>query len=80
MAEHGIQDFRTAKRKAAERFGITEEGALPSNAEIEASLAAYQRLFAADTHGATLRGAAARGAARDAQPGAPSPRAWSARC
>jgi hypothetical protein len=55
MAEHGIQDFRAAKRKAAERFGITEEGALPSNAEIEASLAAYQRLFAADTHGATLK-------------------------
>ena len=55
MAEHGIQDFRAAKRKAAERFGITEEGALPSNAEIEASLAAYQRLFAADTHGATLQ-------------------------
>jgi len=55
MAEHGIQDFRAAKRKAAERFGITEEGALPSNAEIEASLVAYQRLFAADTHGATLQ-------------------------
>ncbi len=55
MAEHGIQDFRFAKRKAAERFGITEEGALPSNAEIEASLAAYQRLFAADTHALTLK-------------------------
>ena len=55
MAEHGIQDFRAAKRKAAERFGITEEGALPSNAEIEASLAAYQRLFGADTHGVTLQ-------------------------
>ena len=55
MAEHGIQDFRAAKRKAAERFGITEEGALPSNSEIEASLLAYQRLFAADTHGATLQ-------------------------
>ena len=24
MAEHGIQDFLTAKRKAAERLGITE--------------------------------------------------------
>ncbi len=31
MAEHGIQDFRAAKRKAAERFGIGEEGALPRN-------------------------------------------------
>jgi hypothetical protein len=55
MAEHGIQDFRAAKRKAAERFGITEEGALPSNSEVEASLVEYQRLFAADTHGATLQ-------------------------
>ena len=55
MAEHGIQDFRTAKRKAAERFGVTEEGVLPSNTEVETSLVEYQRLFAADTHGATLR-------------------------
>jgi hypothetical protein len=55
MAEHGIQDFRTAKRKAAERFGVTEEGVLPSNSEVEASLGEYQRLFGADTHDATLR-------------------------
>ena len=55
MAEHGIQDFRTAKRKAAERFGVTEEGVLPSNTEVETSLVEYQRLFAADTHDATLR-------------------------
>jgi len=55
MAEHGIQDFRAAKRKAADRFGITEEGALPSNAEIEESLVAYQRLFGREAHDATLR-------------------------
>ena len=55
MAEHGIQDFRTAKRKAAERFGVTEEGVLPSNTEVETSLVEYQRLFAADTHEVTLR-------------------------
>jgi hypothetical protein len=55
MAEHGIQDFRAAKRKAAERFGVAEDGSLPSNAEVEASLLEYQRLFAADTHGVTLR-------------------------
>ena len=24
MSEHGIRDFLTAKRKAAERFGVTE--------------------------------------------------------
>jgi hypothetical protein len=61
MAEHGIQDFRTAKRKAAERLGVGEEGSLPSNTEVEAALVEYQRLFAADSHGATLR--AQRGAA-----------------
>jgi hypothetical protein len=55
MAEHGIQDFRAAKRKAAERFGVAEEGSLPSNAEVEASLLEYQRLFAAGTHEVTLR-------------------------
>ena len=55
MAEHGIQDFRAAKRKAADRFGITEEGALPSNTEIEESLVAYQRLFGGDAHNETLQ-------------------------
>jgi len=54
MSEHGIQDFGTAKRKAAERLGVSDEGALPRNTEVEASLAEYQRLFAADTHKATL--------------------------
>jgi hypothetical protein len=54
MSEHGIQDYGTAKRKAAERLGIGSEGALPRNTEIEASLAEYQRLFAADTHASSL--------------------------
>jgi len=55
MAEHGIQDFRAAKRKAADRLGLGMACALPSNTEVEAALVAYQRLFAADSHGATLR-------------------------
>ena len=55
MAEHGIQDFRAAKRKAAERFVVTAASALPSNAEVETALVEYQRLFAADTHGTSLR-------------------------
>jgi hypothetical protein len=55
MSEHGIRDFLTAKRKAAERFGITDEGALPRNTEIESALMEYQRLFAADTHLVTLK-------------------------
>ena len=54
MAEHGIDDFGFAKRKAAERFGTFEGAVLPSNAEVEAALQDYQRLFEADSHGETL--------------------------
>lgn len=54
MAEHGIQDFLTAKRKAAARYGSVEAAALPSNAEIEAALGEYQRLFVAVGHDAQL--------------------------
>jgi hypothetical protein len=50
MAEHGIHDFLTAKRKAAQRFGVAENGALPRNSEIETALAEYQRLFEGETH------------------------------
>ncbi len=46
MAEHGIRTSCVAKRKAAERFGVTDGAALlPKNTEIEAALAEYQRLF-----------------------------------
>jgi hypothetical protein len=31
MAEHGIRDFLTAKRKAADRFGVTDGNVLPRN-------------------------------------------------
>jgi len=55
MAEHGINDFLVAKRKAAERLGVTEDTALPRNTEIEAALAEYQRLFAADSHAEQLQ-------------------------
>jgi hypothetical protein len=55
MAEHGIRDFFVAKRKAAERLGITDgAAALPKNTEIEAALAEYQRLFGGGTHAESL--------------------------
>ncbi|MEJ0005969.1 MAG: hypothetical protein WDM77_06155 [Steroidobacteraceae bacterium] len=38
MAEHGIRDFLVAKRKAAERFGVTDGAVLPKNTEIELAL------------------------------------------
>ena len=54
MAEHGIRDFLFAKRKAAERFGVTDNAVLPKNIEIEDALAEYQRLFGAEDHIETL--------------------------
>ena len=54
MFEHGVDDYGFAKRKAAERLGATEYAVLPKNSEIDAALAEYQRLFAADTHADTL--------------------------
>lgn len=51
MAEHGIRDFLVAKRKAAERLGLSEMSAiLPKNSEIEEALAGYQRLFGGASH------------------------------
>jgi hypothetical protein len=54
MAEHGIQDYLVAKRKAAERYGVIEGSFLPKNSEIEAALAAYQRLFGGIRHESSL--------------------------
>ena len=51
MAEHGIQDFSLAKRKAAERLGVrSSESALPSNAQIHERLAERQRIFEPEAH------------------------------
>jgi hypothetical protein len=55
MAEHGIQDYLVAKRKAAERYGVVEGSVLPRNAEIEAALASYQRLFGGARHESSLQ-------------------------
>ena len=48
--ESGIEDYGLAKRKAAERLGVQDLGALPSNAQIAESLAERQRIFEPDTH------------------------------
>src|SRR5688572_2145832 len=64
MSEHGIRDFLTAKRKAAERYGVTDGSVLPRNTEIEDALAEYQRLFGGARHDETL--AAQRNAALSA--------------
>lgn len=54
MAEHGIHDFLTAKRKAAERFGVADASVLPRNTEIEEALAEHQRLFGREAHEESL--------------------------
>jgi hypothetical protein len=54
MAEHGIRDFFVAKRKAAERFGVTDGAVLPKNTEIESALGEYQRLFGGISHEQSL--------------------------
>ncbi|MCB1825000.1 MAG: hypothetical protein KDJ54_10665 [Candidatus Competibacteraceae bacterium] len=56
MVEEGVQDFRSAKRKAAFRLAVTDKTALPDNAEIEQALLDYQRLFHADRQALRLRG------------------------
>jgi hypothetical protein len=56
MGEQGVDDFRQAKRKAAERLGVTEASILPRNTEIEQALFARRRLFSAERHEAELAG------------------------
>ena len=50
MAEEGVSDFQTAKRKAAARLGLPETKHLPGNEEVESALQEYLRLF----HGGRL--------------------------
>jgi hypothetical protein len=54
MREQGVDDFLLAKRKAAERLGVTDASILPRNTEIEAAKVAHQRLFASERHDADL--------------------------
>jgi hypothetical protein len=54
MIEHGHEDYGIAKRKAAERFGVTDLAVLPKNTEIEEALAEHQRLFVPDSHASEL--------------------------
>ena len=45
MAEEGVGDFQTAKRKAAARLGLPETKHLPGNDEVNSALEEYLRLF-----------------------------------
>jgi hypothetical protein len=50
IVEHGVDDYLLAKRKAAERMGVTDHAVLPKNVEIEEALAEHHRLFGAQSH------------------------------
>lgn len=45
MAEEGVRDFQSAKRKAARRLSLPDDKNWPGNAEIEAALKEYLELF-----------------------------------
>lgn len=48
MAEGGMSDYGSAKRKAARQLGAGDGDALPSNDEVETELRAYQAIFQDD--------------------------------
>jgi hypothetical protein len=56
IVEQGIEDYRSAKMKAAERLGMTAHGVLPGNPEIEKAVSEHLKLFGRESHGVLLRG------------------------
>ncbi len=55
IVEQGIEDYRVAKIKAAERLGMTGRGSLPGNAEIEKAVCEHLQLFGRELHVDLLR-------------------------
>lgn len=50
IVEQGIDDYRIAKLKAAERLGMSSRGSLPGNAEIEQAVSEHLKLFGRELH------------------------------
>lgn len=55
IVEQGIEDYRQAKTKAAERLGMTGRGSLPGNPEIEHAVTEHLKLFGRESHLDLLR-------------------------
>ena len=55
IVEQGIEDYRVAKIKAAERLDMSERGSLPGNAEIEKAVREHLQLFGRELHVDLLR-------------------------
>lgn len=56
IVEQGIQDYRVAKLKAAERLGMSARGVLPGNSEIERAVSEHLQLFGRESHSRLLHG------------------------
>ena len=50
IVEQGIQDYRLAKTKAAERLGLSTRGSLPGNSEIHDAVSEHLKLFGRESH------------------------------
>jgi len=50
IVEQGIQDFRLAKTKAADRLGLKDRGSLPGNSEIQDAVSEHLKLFGRESH------------------------------
>lgn len=54
ICEDGLSDYRLAKQKAVERLGLGFGTPLPSNADVQAAVIQYQRLFGGRAYAARL--------------------------
>lgn len=55
IAEHGLNDWQAAKRKACRQLGLPDHEALPGNEEVEQALRDYNTLFHGPAQEASLR-------------------------
>src|SRR6266404_4259835 len=55
IAEHGLNDWQAAKRKARRHLGLPDHEALPGNEEVEQALRDYNTLFQGTAQTASLR-------------------------
>jgi hypothetical protein len=55
IAEHGLNDWQLAKRKACRQLGLPDQEALPGNDEVEEALRNYNTLFQGTAQEASLR-------------------------
>ena len=55
IVEQGIQDFGLAKRKAADRLGLSGRGSLPGNSEIQDAVTDHLKIFGRESHSNLLQ-------------------------